>query len=302
VESTPAASETRLFCDEHAGLFLTNNRPQRIMDLLAGANPEPNPYTLSLTLEPNPCVSSPEPNPLTLVLVPTGIPHYLLLENEVGAMFVLLPTSLPTWPTAPGELFPSRVVLHRGDAAWTRSMGGARHLVYPVHLSHAFLFTPSLAAALYLMLLFFHARRYEEVFELAPACVSDAALAPTERALFERLRALSDDVAPDAHACRLRISLATLAAPAMATAALWDVAEEAEGYFSKRNAVCAACRLSEAEESHVLALCADRASRDLLNRHRLLLHRCVPLSSAFLEAGELLCTAPTPSTARCTSQ
>lgn len=42
-------------------------------------------------------------------------------------------------------------------------MAGAAHYVYPVHLSHTFLFTPSLASALYLILLFFYARRYQEV-------------------------------------------------------------------------------------------------------------------------------------------
>jgi hypothetical protein len=42
-------------------------------------------------------------------------------------------------------------------------MAGAAHFVYPVHLSNTFLFTPSLASALYLMLLFFYARRYQEV-------------------------------------------------------------------------------------------------------------------------------------------
>lgn len=103
--------------------------------------------------------------------------------------------------------------------------------------------------------------------------MSDSPLAPNEAALFSQLGALGDDVAPDAHACRLRITLTTLGAgSSMDTRELWDVGVEAAGYFRKRHDVAAACRLSEAEEAQVLSLCESElsASRELVNRRRLL--------------------------------
>jgi hypothetical protein len=46
---------------------------------------------------------------------------------------------------------------------------------------------------------------------MADACVSDTDLSPAELQVFAQLRLLRDDQHPDAHACRLKISLATLA-------------------------------------------------------------------------------------------
>lgn len=46
---------------------------------------------------------------------------------------------------------------------------------------------------------------------MAESCVSDTELSPTEAQIFAQLRLLNDDQHPDAHACRLKISLATLA-------------------------------------------------------------------------------------------
>lgn len=46
---------------------------------------------------------------------------------------------------------------------------GARHHLYPVHVSGCLLLTPSLSAALYLMLSRFVSSQYEQV---GPRCVS----------------------------------------------------------------------------------------------------------------------------------
>ena len=46
--------------------------------------------------------------------------------------------------------------------------------MYPVHISNGFLFTPSLASLLLLMLLRFLDRQYAAVFQMADTCVSDA--------------------------------------------------------------------------------------------------------------------------------
>ena len=86
-----------------------------------------------------------------------------------------------------------------------------RYFLYPVHISNGFLFTPSLASSLFLLLLRFLDRQYDKVFQMADACVSDTELTQEEAAIFAQLSLLGDDQHPDAHACRLKISLATLA-------------------------------------------------------------------------------------------
>ena len=68
-----------------------------------------------------------------------------------------------------------------------------RHYLYPLHLSKAFLFAPTLASALYLLLMRFLDRQYDEVFKLADSCVSDTPLSPEERQV---------GVQCNVHACR----------------------------------------------------------------------------------------------------
>ena len=75
------------------------------------------------------------------------------------------------------------------------------------------------------------ARRYRDVFELAPVCACDTALSPEERQTFRLLGQLRLDRSPDAHACRLKIHLATAAARAsMPTNTMWSAAAELAAY------------------------------------------------------------------------
>ena len=50
---------------------------------------------------------------------------------------------------------------------------------------------------------------YPAVFRSAPMCVSDIPLSPAETQILYQLGNLSHDVHPDAHACRLKLSLET---------------------------------------------------------------------------------------------
>lgn len=92
---------------------------------------------------------------VVLHLLQASIPHYLILENAAGHLFVLVPASMPERPKTAEELFSCRMLLNRSNEAWVGNLGEARHYLYPVHLSHTFLFTPNLASMLYLMLLYF---------------------------------------------------------------------------------------------------------------------------------------------------
>ena len=91
-----------------------------------------------------------------------------------------------------------------------------------VHRSQAFLFAPSFASNLYLLLLRFLHRDYASVFGMADACVSDTELAPLEAAIWAELKSVESDCHPNAHACRLKIALATLAA-ASTMPCPWDI-------------------------------------------------------------------------------
>jgi hypothetical protein len=98
-------------------------------------------------------------------------------------------------------------VFSRGEARWLYALGSdVRHYLYPVHPSEALLSTPSLAAALYLLLMRFMARQYADVFRMVESCVTDMKLTSEEASLYKWLGSLKADHHPDAVACRLKIS------------------------------------------------------------------------------------------------
>ena len=116
---------------------------------------------------------------------------------------------------------------------------------------------------------------------LVDSCVSDTALAPEERQIWQLLRGCANDMHPDAVACRLKLSLATVGCEDTMRCP-WNVAAELTRYIGLRAFVSAACRLTPAEE--LQALEAQRvgeqgAPRDVRNR------------AAFLRASQQLAEA-----------
>ena len=123
---------------------------------------------------------------------------------------------------------------------WLEALGGSRHYLYPVHISHTFISCPSVGAALYLLLLRLLARQYDAAARVAPLCVSDATLSAEEAQLVRALADAAEDQHPDAHACRLRLSLAALHTP-MYDALPWRLGEQLAGYAAKAAHVSFAC-------------------------------------------------------------
>ena len=106
---------------------------------------------------------------------------------------------------------------------------------YPIHNSRSFLVTPSLASSMYLMVMYFMTGNYQNVFKMIESCVSEE-LTPEEvsvrdrsastphhassdtchlylflqRQIFNQLEFLGNDYHPDAHACRLKLSVVTV--------------------------------------------------------------------------------------------
>ena len=122
-----------------------------------------------------------------------GIPHAIVLRGGAGDFSVLVPaTARPLRPATKNDLFSSTVLLDRRARDWAAAMGGAggaggaggegdtRHFLYPVHGSLAFLFAPSLASTLFLLVMRFMNRQYDRVFAMAESVVSDTELSPVE--------------------------------------------------------------------------------------------------------------------------
>jgi hypothetical protein len=94
---------------------------------------------------------------------------------------------------------------------------------------------------------------------------------PLQRQIFNQLEFLGNDYHPDAHACRLKLSVVTVGLGGDGSMTCpWSVAEEMEEYCKKHPYVSSACRLSVEEELLLLQLCSpdarDRLSLALLNR------------------------------------
>jgi len=177
-----------------------------------------------------------------------GIPHSLLMSNSQGELQVLVPLVVPTRPAVINVPFTVELVLNREDSDWDSQIS-QRYFLYPVHVSSSFLMTRGLESALYLMLLRFLHRDYEEVSRLADSVASDTKFGTTAQSIFDKLSLANDDWHPDAHACRLKISLVTLNASAEQP---WDLTTQCARYIVKLPHVSASCRLAESMELQLL--------------------------------------------------
>ena len=188
---------------------------------------------------------------------------------------------------------------------WLGNLSATRHYLYAVHLSEGFLFSPTLAAALYLLLLRLLARQYDAVATMASLCVCDGPLSLEERQIVMLLAQANGDRHPDAHACRLHVSLHAMHTP-LAAHLPWDLARELRAYVHKRSHVSLSCRLEVSQELLLLTRVgtaadgtADVASPSVphsLRNRRLLLEAARTRSSDGSSGGDVTisCRAPRP--------
>ncbi len=94
-----------------------------------------------------------------------------------------------------------------------------------MHVSLSFLYSTTLASALYLLLLRYLARQYKAAIQLVDTVSSDTSLTDEESATlrFMTCGKVSADDHPDAHALRLKISLVLLDSPISLP---WDLSTE----------------------------------------------------------------------------
>eukprot|EP00603_Paraphysomonas_imperforata_P014039 CAMPEP_0114478766 /NCGR_PEP_ID=MMETSP0104-20121206/16170_1 /TAXON_ID=37642 ORGANISM="Paraphysomonas imperforata, Strain PA2" /NCGR_SAMPLE_ID=MMETSP0104 /ASSEMBLY_ACC=CAM_ASM_000202 /LENGTH=200 /DNA_ID=CAMNT_0001653999 /DNA_START=121 /DNA_END=721 /DNA_ORIENTATION=+ len=170
-----------------------------------------------------------------------GIPHSLLLSNVRGETKVLVPVIPPYRPRITNAPFSTFIVLNRKEIPLSE-----RFFLYPVHVSLSFLLTKGLNSAVYLMLLRFLHRDYSTVFRLADSIATDTVLILK---IFKGFARTNDDWHPDAHACRLKISLVTIDSGSESP---WDLTVECARHIIKLDSISSACRLAPEEELQLL--------------------------------------------------
>jgi Ca2+-binding EF-hand superfamily protein len=227
VKDTTSSSQTRLECEEHAGLFLASARTPMLDRLLS------------------------------------GLPHAMLLEARDGQLAVLLPAGAAPRRAAIDAVaklgatkgLGADVIVDRWDVAWRDAVGDSKHYVYTVHASHAHLVCDSLASALYLCTMRFLARRYDDVKKLVDLLLSENDPTSEEAQLWDALGlAAIEDPNPDACAARIKILRAAKGTAAMDRLAGLGFNESVEclKYVQNWRAISANVRLTAGEELDVV--------------------------------------------------
>jgi hypothetical protein len=149
-----------------------------------------------------------ERSPLTSKML-EGIPHSLFLSNLQHEIQVIVPVVSPARPLVMNQPFSTRLVLDRADEnklRWNDRLT-QKFFLYPVHVSLSFMLTRGVNSALYLMLLRFLHRDYEQCFRIADSIATDTKFTKEGLNMLKAFEFGDDDRHPDAISCRLKISL-----------------------------------------------------------------------------------------------
>ena len=165
----------------------------------------------------------------------------------------------------PSEPLASQLLLTRHSQKWSDNVSGVHSYLYSVHRSHTILVPPSLAGAINLFLLRWLARDFDNAFRLCAACATDQPLELDEAQLWALLAGFEDDMEPETHALRLKLTLCTRTCqPHMACP--WNPSAQLALYHAKLALIPAYCQLSAEDE---LALLRDYATSDIEMQSRM---------------------------------
>jgi len=196
-----------------------------------------------------------------------GIPHSLLLENAKKDLWLLVPNTPLKRPTVFTCPFSTELLAARSDPRWLATMD-TRFFVYPVHVSHTFLHSATLASTFYLLVLALLSRDYLRCSRLLETCEIDVPLGEEERFVFGMVEQSLHDQHPDAHAIRLKLFVCVWLSGSEGGVGgaggsggvgwkndvqgdPWDLCEEYSNYLRKLGHISAPCRLSPEEEEVV---------------------------------------------------
>ena len=234
---TDARGQLRVYCDEFAGHFLSDDRDASILKHMS------------------------------------GIPHSVLLANSAGEHSILVPNLPLHRPQAKSEPFTTDIIAGHGEG-WEDAVS-SRLYRYPIHASGAFLTVPSVASAWYLVLLRLLHRDYEGASELLPACATDVTFSAEEawvanmvnRTAGEEqadgaqqapelpgsseIKIDAPDMHPNIHALRLRLALIQQESGQSGPLKADILKKDFGKYVSKLPHVAAFARLTPSEELDV---------------------------------------------------
>jgi hypothetical protein len=179
-----------------------------------------------------------------------GVPHSIILSDANDAFSILVPSVSVYRPTIGSAPFSTELVLNRAESDWTQNLE-TKYYLYPVHVSLSFIFTPTLASALYLLLLRFLHRNYEDVFRLAGSIGTDMAFTAEELQIFKKITKIYDSH-PNAHACKSKIALLVADSPVDIG---YYMPHEVSAMIAKMSHVSVSCRMPQSEERRLLYIC-----------------------------------------------
>ncbi|EDO05622.1 uncharacterized protein BBOV_IV000220 [Babesia bovis T2Bo] len=250
-------------------------------------------------------------SPLTAALI-RGLENSLLLTDEDGELYILVSTvrcPIRVFPKVPEGIMLAHEIAHvmqgvvwpeliydGGNKDWLAAIDtGSRHYLYKVHSSRSFLFVPTYASGLYLLLNRFLDRQYDQVCRISKTTLfDDESHSSEERAFWEVLAKIDStcDKHPDAYACRIHLLLAAIRQGLHVAEGInlkppkrmqriqqniktifgtvkqvpgpkdgetyrinWVLHQELLGYINNLRYVSAGCRLTIQEEKELLKLC-----------------------------------------------
>eukprot|EP00760_Papus_ankaliazontas_P009215 PhM_4_TR13981/c0_g1_i1/m.81553 len=179
-----------------------------------------------------------------------GMPHSILLCDANQAVSILVPSFSVVRPAIMTAPFSTELIIDRSDVGWYAHLD-TRYYLYPIHVSLSFMFTPTLASALYVLLLRFLHRDYDDVYRLAGSIGTDMEFTKEEKQIFDRVGRVRDSH-PNAHACRAKIGLLTADSPVSCG---WYLPFETANAIAKNSLITVACRLPAFEERRLLHIC-----------------------------------------------
>lgn len=169
-----------------------------------------------------------------------------------------MPLVLPVRPFIRSSPFSCELVLDR--VSW--DVLATKYLLLPVHVSLSFIQTPTLSSALYLLLLRFLARDYNDVQRLVSSVSTDTELTIEEECIFSAISQVRDGH-PNAHAARLHVSLALIDAPeAVKGLVAWDIPNELYKYLNKLTYVAMSSRLDRESEQNIVEIAIDQIRKE----------------------------------------
>ena len=195
-----------------------------------------------------------------------GIEYCVILENSAKEYQVMVVNHDLYRPVIQEDSFSIKLVGDRASLGWQQVMD-TRYYLYPIHTSKCFLLPKSLSSSLYLLLLRMLNKQYREAFEMIESCYVDTPFTAEESWVFDQFSRIKDDMHPDAHASKIKLSIAV---SFNRSTYQWELHEELTKYIKKIEHVSSYCKLSEEEELEAAHL-SKAGSRTIRNRRAYLL-------------------------------